>query len=416
MKKKIRTKTIYTFIVSAILVFLYFCHGDNYLILWKGIPSIVFFLISCLLVTPLLLYKNSIGDIFKNQLLMFTIIFIIVTLLWVFISLSPIFNLASNIKYIKTQILSFFIMFVCMVFFSNEKNVKMTLKIMVYGVLLGVVLNVYDILHIDNYYLASGNPHDRSAFSMVFARAAGFYLDPNVAASALVMGLILTEPIIKNKRKKLLYVITVGAAVMLTLSLSGVLFYGVYFFLRFIYGKVKFTTILVVLLVFVTTSLAIRDLMKKGVIHFGPGITTRIMAITNPFGTNEDIVDNNSRTILFRNAFEMIEEDPVFGKGVGQHQFVETEQNAKSRSGTHAGPHNQWLAFMIDYGIIPGLLIFTILFIILIPANESVHRKEVFYFILIYFLYSLFSHTSIKNHSLMFLLPLVYKMGRIIKQ
>lgn len=415
MNRKINLHSLYVHLTSVFLVFLYFCHGDNYLILWKGIPSLVFFPIGCLLVLPTLLQKGIVNKIFKNQLIAYFILLVIISVFWAIISLVPFFNFVTNSQYLKVQILNFLIMLICIIFFSNEENVKVLLKLMIYGILLGVFLNVYDILNVDSYYLSTDDPHKRSAFSMIYARAAGLYLDPNVTASTLVFGLILTEHTITNKKLKMLFTLIVGGAVFLTLSLSGVLFYFVYFFFRFIYGKVKLKTILIVTIVFVSISLLVRDLIKRGAINLGPGITARIMTVTNPFDTSEDIVDKNSRTILLRNAIGMIIEDPVFGKGVGQHQFVKTEQSEKTRSGTHAGPHNQWLAFMIDYGVVLGFLMFLLLFFVLYPVKNSFFKKEVLYFLLIYFLYSLFSHTTIKNHSLMFLIPLVYQMGRIKK-
>ncbi len=415
MNLKARANNIYIYLTSTFLVFLYFCHGDNYLILWKGIPSMIFFPIGCFLIVPFLSQKEVIRNLTKNLLLQYFILLTIVTLIWAVISLFPFLNFSTNYNYLKNQLLNFLIMIICMIFFSNQANIKITLRIMVFGVFLGVFLNVYDILNIDNYYLATTEPSSRKAFSIVFARAAGFYLDPNVTASALIFGLILTEHLIKSRKNKLLYALLVGGAISLTLSLSGVLFYAVYFFFRFIYGKVRLKTIFMVVIVIMVTSFLVRDLMKREIIDFGPGITSRIMALTNPFKSNDDIVDNNSRTILLKNAIVMVSEDPIFGKGIGQHQFVKTEQSAKTRSGTHAGPHNQWLAFMIDYGLFFGVLFFSILFIILIPNKNSLYRREVLFFIAIYFLYSLFSHTAIKNHSVMFLLPLVYQMGRIKK-
>lgn len=403
---------VYFLLGSIFLVFLYFCHGDNYLILWKGIPSVLFFSFSCLLVAPVLFYKKTIHSLFKNELLMYFSVFILITLVWSVLSFIPLIGFTTNVKYIKAQFLNFLIMFVCMVFFTREENINITLKLMVYGVLLGVLLNIYDIFHIGNYYRASDDPKSRDAFSMIFARAAGFYLDPNVSSTALVMGLILTEHTVEKYKKKLAYALFVGLGVAITLSLSGVLFYGVYFFLRFIYGKIKLKTIFIFLIIFIGTSYVIQDLIKKEIIHFGPGITKRILAITNPFAAEKDIVEKNSRTILFVNAVEMIIEDPFLGKGIGQHQFVETELSETSRSGSHAGPHNQWLAFIIDFGLL-GILLFAILFFVLLPSKKSIYKKEVNNFIIIYFLYSLFSHTAIKNHSLMFLLPLVYQMGQI---
>ncbi|MFD2724783.1 O-antigen ligase family protein [Hyunsoonleella rubra] len=416
MSKKIKLDSLYISIVSICLVFLYFCHGDNYLILWKRIPSIFFFALSCLLIFPFLAYKKVINGLFRNKLLFYFILLSSVLLVLATISFVPFLGFTTNFAYLKTTLLNFLIMLVCMIFFSSKGSIDITLKIMVYGVLLAVALNIYDITHIDNYYFSTDDPRNRRAFSMVFARAAGFYLDPNVSASALVFGLILTENTIANKRLKFLYVLAVGGAVGITLSLSGVLFFSVYFFLRFIYGKVKLNIVLIVAVLFVIISAVIRDLMERKVIYFGPGITARIKAITNPFeGGQGEIVEKNSRTILLENAIEMILEDPVFGKGIGQHQFVETEQSARSRSGTHAGPHNQWLAFVIDYGLILGAGLFALIFFVLMPLKHSIYRKEVFYFLITYFLYSLFSHTALKNHSLMFLLPLVYQMGRIRK-
>lgn len=405
-------KELYYYLVSSLLVFLYFSHGDNYLIIWNGIPSGFFFSIILLLILPLLFGKAFFRNIIHSQLLVYVVILLFVYFIWTVLSFVPGLNINTNYRYLYVSLLNIIILLLCAIFFSRPENIRVTLKILIFGVILGVGLNVYDILHIGNYYYMD-EPLERESFSMVFARAAGFYLDPNVSAITLVLGLIVTEPLIKKKIYKITYVFIVGGAIAITLSLSGIFAYVVYVFLHFIYGKIKLKIILLVISSMIILGITFNYIIKNKIIKVGPGITNRILTITNPFGSENEVVKNNSRTILFKNAIKMITQDPVLGSGLGQHQFVRTEQRKEARSGTHAGPHNQWLAFMIDFGIVAGIILLALLFFVLKPKRNSIYKKEVYNFLIVLFIYSLFSHTIIKNHSLMFMLPLIYQMGRI---
>ena len=167
-----------------------------------------------------------------------------------------------------------------------------------------------------------------------------------------------------------------------------------------------------IVLSFLVLSFVVRELMQRKVLEFGPGITQRIMAVVDPFGSDDELVSKNSRAILLKNAFNKFADHPLMGNGLGQHQFIETEQSEETRAGAEAGPHNQWLAFLIDYGII-GFFVYSILFLLLLPNARSPYKKEIYSFLIIYFIYTLFSHTALINHSLMILLPLVYAMGRL---
>ena len=405
-----KVNTLYFGFVSLLLVFLYYCHGDAYLIIWQGIRSEFFFPVVVLLVFPILQKYGVINRILKNQLLIYFLLLAGVMLIWTLISLIPPLEMTTNFEFVKKQILNLLILLVCITWFSSDANIRLTKKYLLWGLLLGVLLNYYDATHISPYELMD-NPMARSTFSMIYARAAGFYLDPNVSAITLTFGLILTETSVKNKRWNLLLVLAVGLAVLLTLSISGALAFGVFVYRKYFMGKLKLGAVIVILVSFFILSYAVREMMQRKIIEFGPGITQRIMAVVDPFGSEDEIVTKNSRAILLKNAVAKFWEHPIVGNGIGQHQFIETEQSKETRAGTHAGPHNQWLAFAIDYGVL-GIFFYLVLFLLLYPSANSIYRKEVLSFVVVYFIYSLFSHTALINHSLMFLLPLVYIMGR----
>ncbi len=401
----------YFIFVSILLVFLYYCHGDAYLIIWGGIRSEIFFAIMALLILPVLVNTAVFRNLLKNQLLLYFVCLFIFMALWVILSFIPFAELTTNFGYIKKQGLNFLILVLCMIWFSRDQNIEITLRYLIPGIILGIILNFYDATHIDDYY-AMADPYKRSTFSMVYARAAGFYLDPNVSAATMVFGLVLAEPRIKSKKQSLLLILLTGIAVLVTLSLSGIIVFGVFIYRKYFIGKLRLGSVLVIVLSFLILSFVVRELMQRKVLEFGPGITQRIMAVVDPFGSDDEIVSKNSRAILLRNAFNKFTDRPLLGNGLGQHQFIKTEQSEETRAGTEAGPHNQWLAFLIDYGII-GLLVYSVLFLLLLPNAHSPYRKEIKGFLIIYFVYTLFSHTALINHSLMILLPLVYAMGRI---
>ena len=141
---------------------------------------------------------------------------------------------------------------------------------------------------------------------MIYARAAGFYLDPNVSAIALTFGLILTESSVKSKRWNLLLMLVVGLAVLVTLSISGALAFAIFVYRKYFLGKLKIRAVFVILISFVIFSYIVRELMQRKVIEFGPGITQRIMAVVDPFNTEDELVTKNSRAILLKKCFRKI--------------------------------------------------------------------------------------------------------------
>ena len=76
--------------VSALLIFLYFCHGDAYLIIWQGIPSEVFFpLVAFFYFSNLNTKKVSWRTYHVNQLFLYILLFGALIAIWVVISLLP---------------------------------------------------------------------------------------------------------------------------------------------------------------------------------------------------------------------------------------------------------------------------------------------------------------------------------------
>ena len=399
-----KTSKIYYVIVALVVVFLYYCHGDKYLLNWHNIKSEHIFSFVIFLCFPFFTQKILVNKFLKNQLVLYCCLLILLFILYIPYSLMIGYFDSS---YLFVQFINLLLLFFLAYIFSNDIFLRQVLRVLPYGVILAIILNIYDITRTANYFdMGEG----RATFSILYGRAAGFYLDPNVSAISILFGLIITYKII-HKKFRLIYFLIAGCGIILTLSLAGIFAYFVFIYLQFIHNKIKLKYIFFFISIFILLSISIRPILKNNAHYFGPGNSSRVMAILYPFDANLKTGSTSQRLVLLKNSVNNYLENPIFGGGIGKIIKIPTYESRDSRAGEFSGPHNQWLAFMIDFGIL-GIFYFAILFFVLRPTKLSANRKEVVNFLIILFIYSLFSHTLFKNHSLIFLLPLVYQLSK----
>jgi O-Antigen ligase len=203
---------------------------------------------------------------------------------------------------------------------------------------IGAVLNLYELFV------------EHNTWSTAPGRSAGLYVNPNISSGALVSyGLAtLSARLGRLRAVDLIIMILVLVGVFSTFSRSGIL----------------------ASLVLLSAAILVRARREDSwrVIVAGVGVTIvfilfgayvflymdlsldaalRIMSLLNSGGIGDY---QGGRGYAAENALELVTKDPIFGAGVGTVSQMEE------------GPHNMFVAMLVDYGAI-GLIVYLLVFI-----------------------------------------------------
>jgi O-antigen ligase len=217
-------------------------------------------------------------------------------------------------------------------------------------VTVGAALNVYELIIENNIW------------SIAPGRSAGFYVNPNISSEALIgYGLVfLTGRVGKLRIVDLTVIVLVVLGVLTTFSRAGILASFVLLTaaalmrVRREYVMRTVVSVMVIsLLGFAFTSYVIRNL------DLSKDATIRIQSLLTEGGVGDY---EEFRGVAAAAALDLIDEDPVFGAGV--QTIYEMPE----------GPHNMFLAMMVDYGIF-GLIIYLVVIIRLILTARRADRE-----------------------------------------
>ena len=242
-------------------------------------------------------------------------------------------------------------------------------------VAVGAALNLYELFVQNNIW------------SIAPGRSAGFYVNPNLSSEALLgYGLIfLTARVAKLRTVDLILIALVVVGVFATFSRTGILASLVLLTtaalmrVRREYVMRTFAGAVVISLVafgFVSYVVSNLDLSKDA--------TVRISSLIEAGGVGDYEKDRGAATSA---ALDLIDEDPVFGGGV--QTIYEMPE----------GPHNMFLAMMVDYGIF-GLIVYLVVIIRLVMTARRANRDlsgTVWVYVGWLIIFSLASHNLLGN-------------------
>jgi hypothetical protein len=253
-------------------------------------------------------------------------------------------------RYIYTSQISVLLVFVVASVLAVQADLDWTLAVAAFVIVaVGAVLNLYELLVANN------------TWSIAPGRSGGFYVNPNLSSEALLgYGLIfLTVRAAKVRIVDLILMALVVVGVFATFSRAGILASLVLltaaalirvqreYVTRVVVGAVAIS-----LLAFAFFSYVVRNL------DLSKDATLRIDSLLEAGGIGDYEQARGSAT---DNALGVIDEYPVFGAGV----------NTISEIGE--GPHNMFLAVMVDYGI-GGLIVYLLVIIRLILIARRADR------------------------------------------
>jgi hypothetical protein len=340
-----------------------------------------------LLSLPLWLFKSKLKqDFVKIPLVVWCFGFVFVAMLW-FLGSSQ-----SEIawKELRGRLSAVMLVLSCLMIFASPSAVRSARWTLVFAVLLGVTLNIYD------FFVPI-------TFSEVHGRSAGLYVNPNMSGEALVLGMILSVTVLPSSCRGPFLLLT-GVGVFLTFSRGGIVAWfiavsGLLFFTKGIRAKDLVWTFLLSLLVvgiFLLPKLdAILATMDQA--HaISKDTEDRLAWLTNPL----DLSDNSalSRKYVAEQAWRKFADHPWIGSGTGT-----------MYESFDIPPHNQYLSYMLDHGVLGAAIVPLLILALIWKARGETRRLGLLFGATILWL-CFFTHTILSFGHCLLLFALLAAM------
>jgi hypothetical protein len=334
---------------------------------------------------PFLFRQIVASDMLKSPVVIWCFGYALLTMIW-FIG-----STQSEITWqvVRSRILTIIELLLFISLFSNQEVNRLARQVLVVGVATAVIIQIYELFF-------------PMSFSEVLGRSAGLYMNPNMAGSALVAGMICAVTVLPLHYRVGFFLMS-GIGVLASFSRGSILAWGIAVAGLAVTGlmRAKSWAItgllgfgLVLLMVVPNWDAFLSTLERAGTIN--KNVEERLTWLTDPSG----VLDQSSwsREYLAKRAWEKIEEHPFWGGGTG------------SSFETDIAPHNQSLVFMQDHGVL-GILILPLLLLSVVLSATGENRSTSIVFGCTLMFISLFSHTLLNDPPIILLLALMATMG-----
>ncbi|WP_431137546.1 O-antigen ligase family protein [Psychroserpens mesophilus] len=315
--------------------------------------KILRYIISILLVCNipgviLLNFGDSMGSVFSYLTLSLLIFFYAINekhaLPWPFIIFALLYYVISGLVYVPDEkyyyidFIKYVIIIVCGAELARRTTVKELLVLFIIAVSSILINAIF--------------------FPMDYGRYSGFFLDPNAAGFACLIGVILTFSIKKDKWKyiSLLFFTFCGA---LTFSRTFILLWVIIILISTFQNR-KNVSIFVAGFLAIFLLLSISSTLSLN--------TDRLNLLDSAFGEGkiDSSVNNDSRTETWSNYYDLIFDSPIVGNGY---------ESFKSDNIYEVGVHNNYLRVIGESGIIPFLIFVGIYFYMLFKSFKTFRTK-----------------------------------------
>lgn len=290
---------------------------------------------------------------------------------------------------LSDRILAVIFLLIALLIFAGKSLVQLCVK---WALFCTIFWNIY------TYIYEVLNPGVWQTFMTLnpSGRPAGFYVDANKAACALIPSMIFSIDLVPQKYR-LPFILIVIFGVIITFSRGATLCILV-LILLLIYNKmlskkaiIYFVTFGLIMAInsynfasFVENQASNSGLLNKD-------LETRLSIFSNP---SSDASDDTSRVDIIGFAWQEIMAKPLFGNGIGYvHEWGEIL------------PHNMYLYFMVEHGIL-GIMILPLLIISVTKNAYGESKKISFMFGVFILIWSIFSHTVLLDRQNLMLFAL----------
>ena len=353
-----------------IAVGIFFTNVPNYLYDARGFTKLDspkhWVLLFCLLALPVFIRQMLRSKVLKSPVMIWCLGYGVLSVLWFFLSTQSETPWAE----VRMRFLAIIEIVAFLIVFWAPAATTLARKALVAALVFAVGVNIYELFV-------------PMSFSQSLGRSAGLYNNPNMSAEALVLGMLLSVSILKSQYRTP-FVLLVGIGVFLTLSRGGILAWGVamagLLFTREISSKDVVRSgfiafVLVILVLLPRWDQLVTTWERTGVLNVN--VVDRLAWLTDPAGASDQ--SSWERKYVAKQAWEKITEHPVLGSGTG------------SSYEAYTGTHNQYLALMIDHGVI-GIVIVPLFILAVTWGARGQSRRIATVFGLTIIILSFFSH------------------------
>jgi O-antigen ligase len=239
-------------------------------------------------------------------------------------------------------------------------------------------------------------------------RAAGYFIDPNRAGCALMLGMIFGMGIIP-RQLRIPFALLVIFGIFLTFSRGAILGWflvmaifiqsGVIPRKKVLFWVVGITTIILVLGP-VLSNLDLDELQRLGLIKVDiKNITGRLEWFQNPVANRDDSGDSRLEVVI--TAWNMFVEHPILGSGIA---------STKNLNNWGISTHNMYLLFLTEHGIL-GIFIFPLLVYAVTWHSRGETKHIALAFSAFILLWGLFSHNIVEDRSILITFSLMAAMN-----
>ena len=322
-----------------------------------------------LLSLPLWLLKSRFKqDFLKVPLVVWCFGFAWVTMLW-FLGSSQ-----SEIAWrdARGRLSAIMLMLSCLMIFASPSTVRSARWALVFAVLFGAALNIYE------FFVPM-------TFSLIHGRSAGLYINSNLSGEALVLGMILGVTVLPSFCRGPFLLLT-GVGILVTFSRSSIAAWfiavsGLLFFTKGLRARDLAWTFLASLLVVGIVLLPKLDAIlttmdRTGVIN--KNTEERLAWLANPFGVSDD--SSWSRMYVAQQAWGKFSDHPWIGSGTGT-----------MYESFDIPPHNQYLSYMLDHGVLGAAIVPLLILALIWEARGETRRLGLLFGAIILWL-SFFTH------------------------
>lgn len=342
-------------------------------------------LLFCLLTLPIIFRQMAVLNALKSPIMVWCLGYAWVAVLWF------LFSSQSDTAWLEVRNRFFAIMeiMVFLMIFWEPDVIKLARKTLVGCVLFAVAINIYE------HFVPM-------SFSPVPGRSAGLYANPTLAAEALVLGMTVSVTVLAPRYRGA-FVLLTGIGVLTTFSRGGIFTWVIavagLMLLRGISPKTILLPVFLgialgILIVLPRLDEVLTSWERTGALN--SNVLERLEWFTDPTGISD--YSSWERQHLAQQAWDKIGERPFIGSGTG----------SSLESTVH--PHNQYLSFMLDHGLM-GVLILPLLILTVMLDARGEMRHVTLTFACVFMLLSFFSHTMLNAQYNLLLISLTAAMG-----
>ncbi|WP_187299291.1 O-antigen ligase family protein [Nitrospira moscoviensis] len=357
--------------VMAVTVF--FGNVPNWLHFQYGVGVPWYWVVALIVLSlPLLFLAVVTSNIVRQPLVVWCYGYLCLTMIWFIVG--PQTEMAW--QEVRWRVLAIMEVLSFLAIFMDAQANQFARRTVVAAVHVGVAVNIYELFV-------------PMSFSNVFGRSAGLYLSPNLAGEALVLGMIVGITVVPAWYRGL-FVLLTGVGVFVTYSRGGLigwclavggLLLGRFVNTRQVAQAGLAALLLVGLLIVPKLNDILATLERAGA--FNADALERLAWLTDPSGVSD--TSSWSRIYVAQQAWQRLAEHPFWGEGTGA-----------VHEGLDIPPHNQFLAYMIDHGVLGALLLPWLLLALLWPARADRRRIGVIFSVTVLW-FSFFTHTLLNN-------------------